>query len=157
MEQISLMKPKGQNENETGLIEYLEDIIGTNKYIEEINAVQEDVEQCNEQRIEQTNRVKASQNEMQGLEQEKQIAVDWLKKERSHLKLTCYTEFLTMHDEVRKFNQLMKTLTEVKETLKAKKQQKKDMFSENQDLIKSITDLSEELQHQQKACEELNK
>ena len=69
------MKPKAQNENETGLLEYLEDIIGTNKYIESIGKLAEDVEQYNEQRIEQTNRVKASLNEMQGLEQERQIAV----------------------------------------------------------------------------------
>lgn len=28
-----MMKPKGQTEHETGLLEYLEDIIGTDKYI----------------------------------------------------------------------------------------------------------------------------
>lgn len=33
VEQISMMKPKGQSEHETGLLEYLEDIIGTDKYI----------------------------------------------------------------------------------------------------------------------------
>ena len=30
VEQISLMKPKGENFGETGLLEYLEDIIGSN-------------------------------------------------------------------------------------------------------------------------------
>jgi structural maintenance of chromosome 4 len=33
VEQISMMKPKAQTEHETGLLEYLEDIIGTDKYI----------------------------------------------------------------------------------------------------------------------------
>jgi len=33
VEQISLMKPKAQNANETGLLEYLEDIIGSNRYV----------------------------------------------------------------------------------------------------------------------------
>lgn len=33
VEQISMMKPKGQTEHETGLLEYLEDIVGTDKYI----------------------------------------------------------------------------------------------------------------------------
>jgi structural maintenance of chromosome 4 len=33
VEQISMMKPKGATEHETGLLEYLEDIIGTDKYI----------------------------------------------------------------------------------------------------------------------------
>lgn len=38
MEQISLMKPKAEDKNDTGLLEYLEDIIGTDKYIEQIEA-----------------------------------------------------------------------------------------------------------------------
>jgi hypothetical protein len=36
VEQISLMKPKAEDKNETGLLEYLEDIIDTAKYIEPI-------------------------------------------------------------------------------------------------------------------------
>ncbi len=38
VEQISLMKPKAEGPNDSGLLEYLEDIIGSNKYIEEIEA-----------------------------------------------------------------------------------------------------------------------
>lgn len=33
VEQISMMRPKGEDKNETGLLEYLEDIIGTDKYV----------------------------------------------------------------------------------------------------------------------------
>jgi len=36
VEQISLMKPKGQTENDEGLLEFLEDIIGTRGYVEKI-------------------------------------------------------------------------------------------------------------------------
>lgn len=36
VEQISMMKPKAATAHDEGLLEYLEDIIGTNKYIEEI-------------------------------------------------------------------------------------------------------------------------
>lgn len=32
VEEIAMMKSKGANENETGMLEYLEDIIGTNRY-----------------------------------------------------------------------------------------------------------------------------
>ena len=49
-------------------MEYLEDIIGSNKHIEEIETLDKVLEECNEKRIEQTNRVKASQMEMKGLE-----------------------------------------------------------------------------------------
>lgn len=36
VEQISLMKPKAQGPHDEGFLEYLEDIIGTNKYLEKI-------------------------------------------------------------------------------------------------------------------------
>lgn len=38
VEQISMMKPKAEDKNDTGLLEYLEDIIGTDKYIEGIQS-----------------------------------------------------------------------------------------------------------------------
>ena len=38
VEQISMMKPKALTPHETGLLEYMEDIIGTDKYVEEIEA-----------------------------------------------------------------------------------------------------------------------
>lgn len=34
VEQISMMKPKAVNPGDTGLLEYLEDLIGTDKYVE---------------------------------------------------------------------------------------------------------------------------
>jgi len=52
VEQISLMKPKAQNPNETGLLEYLEDIIGSNKYVDEIETLERVLEECNERKIE---------------------------------------------------------------------------------------------------------
>jgi structural maintenance of chromosome 4 len=36
VEQISLMKPKAEDKGDTGLLEYLEDIIGTDKLIPQI-------------------------------------------------------------------------------------------------------------------------
>merc|ERR1719322_228707 len=48
VEQISLMKPKATNVNETGLLEYLEDIIGSNRYVEEITQLERVLEECNE-------------------------------------------------------------------------------------------------------------
>jgi structural maintenance of chromosome 4 len=36
VEQISLMKPKAQGPHDDGFLEYLEDIIGTDQYVEKI-------------------------------------------------------------------------------------------------------------------------
>ena len=54
------MKPMAANENEVGLLEYLEDIIGSNKYIETIKEMEEQMSLKNNERIEKTNRVKAA-------------------------------------------------------------------------------------------------
>jgi structural maintenance of chromosome 4 len=36
VEQIATMKPKGATEHDTGLLEYLEDVIGSNRFAEQI-------------------------------------------------------------------------------------------------------------------------
>ena len=33
-----MMKPRGQGPNDEGLLEYLEDIIGSNRYVQQIEA-----------------------------------------------------------------------------------------------------------------------
>ena len=77
------MKPKAQNPNETGLLEYLEDIIGSNKYVEKIEEIEKSMEGKNEERIEKTNRVKACQQELRSLEEDKNVAIEFLKKDRN--------------------------------------------------------------------------
>ena len=39
VEQIAMMKPKAASPHEEGLLEYLEDIIGSNRYVEQIDQV----------------------------------------------------------------------------------------------------------------------
>ena len=58
------MKPKAVNPNDTGLLEYLEEIIGSSAHVEEIESLAKSVEIQNEKKIEQTNRVKASHAEL---------------------------------------------------------------------------------------------
>ncbi|KAI9895408.1 hypothetical protein PsorP6_019198 [Peronosclerospora sorghi] len=59
VEQIAMMKSKGaEGTNEDGLLEYLEDIIGSNVYVEPTDRVWAGVEQCNDTRGEKVNRVK---------------------------------------------------------------------------------------------------
>ena len=50
MEQISLMKPKAESEHDEGMLEYLEDIIGTNKFKDPIESAEKEVEELNEKR-----------------------------------------------------------------------------------------------------------
>jgi structural maintenance of chromosome 4 len=62
------MKPKAQTEHEDGLLEYLEDIIGTSKYKEPIEQAQVEVDELNDQRGEKMNRLRLVEKEKSALE-----------------------------------------------------------------------------------------
>ncbi|CAJ1935399.1 unnamed protein product [Cylindrotheca closterium] len=82
VEMISMMPPKGKTENDEGLLEYLEDIIGSSKFVEATNEAAEKVDALTEVRQEKLNRVKAVEKEKDNLEGAKQEAEALLAKER---------------------------------------------------------------------------
>lgn len=82
VEMISMMPPKGKNEGDEGLLEYLEDIIGSSKYVQETEEAAAQVETLTEARQEKLNRVKVVEKEKDSLESAKQEAEALLKKER---------------------------------------------------------------------------
>ncbi|RKO98516.1 hypothetical protein CXG81DRAFT_526, partial [Caulochytrium protostelioides] len=67
VDSIALMKPKGVDENDDGLLEYLEDIIGTSEYKAQIAASQEALEAAQERRGEQLNVLKVAERERQSM------------------------------------------------------------------------------------------
>lgn len=85
VEQIARMKPKAKNEHETGLLEYLEEIIGTNQYVEPIEKSFKDLEALNEERLSKQQRLKNVQKEKDSLEEAKQEAESYLTKEQAIL------------------------------------------------------------------------
>jgi len=68
VESIAQMKPKAQNEHDDGLLEYLEDIIGTAKYKQPIEDAAKEVESLNEVCLEKSNRVAIVEKEKDNLE-----------------------------------------------------------------------------------------
>lgn len=80
------MKPKAPNEHEDGLLEYLEDIIGTSQYKEPIDDAQRILDELNEERTEKLNRLKIVERERDALEQEKKEAEDYLRLQNEHVK-----------------------------------------------------------------------
>ena len=82
VEQISMMKPKAQNPGDEGLLEYLEDIIGTNQYVESIEEKAKSLEALNEQRGGQVNRLKLVEKERDALGGAKAEAETFMAKER---------------------------------------------------------------------------
>ena len=68
VEQIAMMKPKAPSDHEDGLLEYLEDIIGSNRLVPKINEALKGMEECNEQRAGKLNALKASEASVRALE-----------------------------------------------------------------------------------------
>ncbi|XP_037957693.1 structural maintenance of chromosomes protein 4 [Teleopsis dalmanni] len=137
VESIAMMKAKGQNENETGMLEYLEDIIGTSRYKEPLQKINERVEQLTDERTEKHNRLKISEREMNDLEQPYNEALDYLRLENENtrtknLRIQKYIsekrkkleEYTKKQEEVR--DELMKH-DEISKELETKRKEKEDL------------------------------
>ncbi|KAJ1969692.1 Structural maintenance of chromosomes protein 4 [Dispira parvispora] len=81
VESISQMKPKAQNEHEEGLLEYLEDIIGTSKYKEPINESGMALDSFTDEQTEKLGRMKIAERERNSLLGKKQEAEEYLAAE----------------------------------------------------------------------------
>lgn len=81
VESIAMMKSKAQAPNECGLLEYLEDIIGTERYKKPLLQINDRLEKLNEERTEKHNRCRLAEREMKDLEQPMTQAVEYLKME----------------------------------------------------------------------------
>ncbi|OXG25339.1 hypothetical protein C367_03158 [Cryptococcus neoformans Ze90-1] len=88
VESIAQMKAKAQNEHEDGLLEYLEDIIGTTKYKEPIEQASLEVEALSEERAEKMNRLRVVEREKAALEGQKQEAEEYLRASNELTRMT---------------------------------------------------------------------
>ncbi|KAL6437433.1 hypothetical protein ACFW04_005134 [Cataglyphis niger] len=87
VEQIALMKPKGQHENDIGMLEFLEDIIGTSRYKEPLAKLADKVELLTECRLEKLHRLRVVQKEKESLEEPMEEAMQYLKIENTIIRL----------------------------------------------------------------------
>ncbi|KAF2087219.1 condensin subunit Cut3 [Saccharata proteae CBS 121410] len=81
VESIAQMKPKAANEHDDGLLEYLEDIIGTSKYKTPIEESAAQTETLNEVCMEKSSRVQHVEKEKNGLEDKKNKALAYIRDE----------------------------------------------------------------------------
>lgn len=80
------MKPKAPSEHEDGLLEYLEDIIGTSRYKQPIEEALVEMEKYQEERNEKLNRLKIVERERNALEKQKKEAEDYLRLQNEHVR-----------------------------------------------------------------------
>jgi len=82
VEMISMMPPRGKNPGDTGLLEYLEEIIGSSQFVERTDTAEAQIEALTTQRQEKLQRCKATQGELEALQGAKQEAMALLQKQR---------------------------------------------------------------------------
>lgn len=139
VENIAQMKPKAEKESDDGLLEYLEDIIGTAKYkplIEE-NMIQ--VEQLNDVCIEKKNRFDFVAKEKESLESDKDKVLEFIEKEKQLViekaKITQYE----LYQNNQKIHSTLTKLTELNHDLDKRS-------SENNTLLASKKSITHELE-----------
>ena len=101
VESIAQMKPKAANEHDDGLLEYLEDIIGTSKYKTPIDEAATEVETLNEVCVEKNGRVQHVEKEKSGLEDKKNKALAYIRDENelAEKQSTLYQMYLVECDD----------------------------------------------------------
>ncbi len=81
VEMIAQMKSKGAAPGDEGLLEYLEDIIGSHRYVAAIEEAGKALEVLNEHRAEKVNRVRFVEKDKEGLEKSKTEAEEYINAE----------------------------------------------------------------------------
>ena len=90
VEQISMMPPKAKDKTETGLLEYLEDIIGTAHMVEPLEEIAKTLDVASEERQMVIARVKCAEKDVTGLTDEKNEAEAYLTKMETHRRMQSY-------------------------------------------------------------------
>ncbi|KAJ6369962.1 hypothetical protein OIU76_028261 [Salix suchowensis] len=122
VEQISLMKPKAQGLHDEGFLEYLEDIIGTNKYVEKIDESSKELESLNEKRSGVVQMVKLAEKERDSLEDVKNEAEAFMLQELSLLKWQEKATKLAHEDTSARMMELHTSVSSLEENIKAERE-----------------------------------
>ncbi|XP_028587254.2 structural maintenance of chromosomes protein 4 isoform X1 [Podarcis muralis] len=143
VEQIAMMKPKGQNVHDEGMLEYLEDIIGSERLKEPIQILCRKVEILNEQRGEKLNRVKMVEKEKDALEGERNKALEFLSLENK------------MFREKNKICQYY--IYELQKQITGLETQKEEIHEDTKEVNEKSSKLSDEKKDKNKALKEIEK
>ncbi|KAL3567974.1 hypothetical protein D5086_030625 [Populus alba] len=157
VEQISLMRPKAQGLHDEGFLEYLEDIIGTNKYVEKIDESSKELESLNEKRSGVVQMVKLAEKERDSLEDVKNEAEAYMLQELSLLKWQEKATKLAHEDTSAKMMELHTSVSSLEENLKAERekiQESHKTMKELEIVHKKYIKRQEELDNDLRTCKE---
>ncbi|RMZ84160.1 hypothetical protein DV738_g782, partial [Chaetothyriales sp. CBS 135597] len=165
VESIAQMKPKAGNEHEDGLLEYLEDIIGTSKYKTPIEEAVVELDSMNEVCMEKQGRVQHVEKEKNSLEEKKNKALAFIRDENelAEKQSTLYQIYLAecednskvtqeaisqieaqLNAELEKHVGSEDSIRQLEKTYKAAMQQYERMEKQSQELVKETAKFDKE-------------
>jgi structural maintenance of chromosome 4 len=150
VESIAQMKPKAQGEHDDGLLEYLEDIIGTSKYKTPIEESAAELEVLNEVCREKSSRVQHVEKEKSGLEEKKNKALAYIQDENELAvkQSTLYQIYISEYDDHIEVN---------KESVGQMQAELDQELQKHQGSEEEIKQLDRQYKRGAKECEQLEK
>ncbi|RWR91590.1 structural maintenance of chromosomes protein 4 [Cinnamomum micranthum f. kanehirae] len=155
VEQISMMKPKAQGPHDEGFLEYLEDIIGTNQYVEKIEESYRQLDVLNEKRSGVVQMVKLAEKERDSLENVKNEAEAYMLKELTLLKWQEKATKLASDDAASHVVELQANVSSLEESLKderAKIQESSNTLKDLEVVHNKYLKRQEELDNDLRTC-----
>lgn len=163
VESIAQMKPKGEKENDDGLLEYLEDIIGTSKYKLLIDESLVKVEELNQLCLEKENRFELVEKDTASLEEKKNEALRFLEMEKKFIDKRSIKYQVSIHENTKQLEEHEKTASELSAKLKEEVEKNKELNTEvntankeKSKLQKQLSQLNEKLSESQKKQKLIN-
>lgn len=157
VEQISLMKPKAQKKDEIGMLEFLEDIIGTSRFVNLIERLTVSIDELQDIKAKKANRCKADEKDLSELENVKDSAIQYYEKEKEAFKLNnlklMINKIITEQKKFHKENELR----EFKRKFAELESKFHEIMEKNQSLVQAhakMRERREELKKQEKKIQD---
>ncbi|KAG7663523.1 SMC4 [[Candida] subhashii] len=129
VESIAQMKAKAEKDNDDGLLEYLEDIIGTTKYKSLIEESMQRIEELNEVCMEKANRFDLVEKDKNQLEEKKTEALRFLEMEKQLINAKSVHFQVSIYESQKKIDIAQKEADELNKELEEKRQENQELLS----------------------------
>lgn len=145
VESIAQMKSKAEKEGDDGLLEYLEDIIGTSKYKPLIDEGLVRVEELNQVCLEKESRFELVENDTSSLQDKKNEALNFLKMEKALTDKRSIKHQISIHEAQKRLNEYEKKGSEIIEKLESETEKNNELSNEIEGVHKTKSQIKERI------------
>ena len=140
------MKPKARSATDVGLLEYLEDIIGSSVYKEKIEEYSKIIDEIGDKSIMSSRTVNLARKELNDLEEPKNSAIHYVKTERKMFCLLNMQAQIGKYDVVTRVNSLQTLINEISSKIKEANEGKKDALQKYENHFKVYNEIMSNVQ-----------